>query len=83
MVSWKNIGNYLVDLHGKGKVKFVARTDYNVDNEATQGFAIYVADTAEEAKAMMMGDPCLVNNVMEGELHPLLLFMLGNELLVH
>ena len=31
----------------------------------------------------MMNDPCIVNGIMTGELHPLLVFMLGDEILEH
>ncbi len=72
--------NYLVNLHSQGKVKLVARTDYQIDNELNRGYAVYTADSEVEAKEMMMNDPCIANGVMLGELHPLLLFMLGDKL---
>jgi uncharacterized protein YciI len=72
--------NYLVKLHGEGKIKFVGRTDYDIDNDMNRGLAVYVADSEPEARHLMMNDPCIVNGIMQGELHPLLLFMLGDEI---
>ena len=73
--------NYLVKLHGEGKIKFVSRTNYHIDNDANRGFAVYVADAEQDARNLMMNDPCIVNGVMSGELHPLTVFMLGDEIL--
>jgi len=72
--------NYLVKLHGEGKIKFVSRTNYELDNDANRGLAVYVVDNEQQARDLMMNDPCIVNGVMTGELHPLLVFMLGNEI---
>ena len=75
--------NHLVKLHGEGKIKFVSRTNYDIDNDANRGYAVYVADTEQDARNLMMNDPCIVNGVMLGELHPLTVFMLGNEIVNH
>jgi len=72
--------NHLVDLHGKGKVKFVSRTNYGIEHHANRGLAVYVADNEHEAREMMMNDPTIVNGVMQGELHPLTIFMLGKDI---
>ena len=73
--------NHLVKLHGAGKVKFVGRTDYDIDNDANRGLAVYVADSEQEARNLMMNDPCIVNGVMTGELQPLKVFMLGDQIM--
>ena len=73
--------NNLVKLHSEGKVKFVARTNYPIGHEFIRGYAIYTADSESAAREMMLNDPCIVNGVMLGELHPLLLFMLGDKLI--
>jgi hypothetical protein len=75
--------NYLVKLHGESKIKFVSRTNYDIDNDANRGFAIYVADNGQQALDLMMNDPCIVNGVMLGELHPLTVFMLGDKIIEH
>jgi hypothetical protein len=72
--------NYLVQLHNEGKVKFVARTNYPISHESNRGYAIYTAGSESEAHDMLLNDPCIANGVMQGELHPLLLFMLGDKL---
>jgi uncharacterized protein YciI len=71
--------NYLVKLHEQGQVKFVARTNYEIGNEMNRGYAIYTAPLEQEARNMVMNDPCIVNAIMEAELHPLSLFMLGDK----
>jgi len=73
--------NYLVKLHGEGKIKFVARTNYDIDNDANRGLAVYIGSNELEARELMMKDPCIVNGIMQGELHPLNVFMLGNEII--
>jgi uncharacterized protein YciI len=78
-----NHWNYLVKLHGEGKIKFVARTNYDIDNDANRGLAVYVADNELEARELMMNDPCIVNGVMTGEIHPLNLVILGDKILKH
>ena len=83
-VTNKTLGdhwNYLVKLHGEGKIKFVSRTDYDIDNDANRGLAVYVAANEQEAKGLMSNDPCIVNGVMLGEIHPLKVFMLGDQII--
>ena len=75
--------DYLVKLHAEGKIKFVSRTNYDIDNNANRGLAVYVADNEQQARDLMMNDPCILNGVMIGELHPLTVFMLGAEILNH
>jgi uncharacterized protein YciI len=75
--------NYLVQLHGEGKIKFVSRTSYDIDNDNNRGYAVYVADTEQQARDLMMNDPSIVNGLMTGELHALTVFMLGDKILVH
>ncbi len=72
--------NYLVKLHTEGKIKFVSRTDYDISNDANRGYAVYAAENETEARTMAANDPCIKNNVMDFELHPLKVFMLGSEI---
>jgi uncharacterized protein YciI len=73
---WKR----LVKLHGEGKIKFVSRTNYEISNDANRGFAVYTADSETDVRSLVMNDPCIVNDVMEAEIHPLTVFMLGGEI---
>lgn len=75
--------NHMVKHHSEGKVRLVARTNYQIADENTRGYAIYSAPTEQEAREMMQADPCLTDGIMDAELHPLLLFMLGDKFLGH
>ncbi len=73
--------NYLVDLHSKGIVKVVGRTDYDIDHTHNRGYCIFEAESVEKANEIMVNDPCVIKGVMTAELHPLKLFMLDKQLL--
>lgn len=71
--------NYLVKLHGEGKIIFVSRTNYEIDTHANRGLAVYKAGDKQEAEKLIMNDPCIVNGIMQCEIHPLNVFMLGDK----
>lgn len=71
--------NYLVDLHKKGVMDTVGRTDYEVDNPEMFGIAVFRAANENEAKEIMNNDPCLKYGVMNATLHPFNLALIKNE----
>ncbi len=62
--------NYLKGLHEKGVMKFVGKTDYNVEHENNRGIAVFEAESEEKANEIMNNDPCVVKGVMSASLHP-------------
>lgn len=62
--------NYLVDLHKKGVMDAVGRTNYEVNNPEMFGIAVFRAANEEEATAIMNNDPCVRYSVMRAQLHP-------------
>lgn len=62
--------NYLVDLHKSGVMDAVGRTNYEVDNPAMFGIAVFRATNETEAKEIMNNDPCVKYGVMNATLHP-------------
>lgn len=62
--------NYLVDLHKKGVMEAVGRTNYEVNNPQLFGIAVFHAATESEAKNIMNNDPCVKFEVMNATLHP-------------
>ena len=67
--------NYLVELHSKGIVEVVGRTNYEPGNPGLMGLSVFKADSLQEAEGIMNNDPCIVNGVMTAQLHPFNLFM--------
>lgn len=67
--------NYLVDLHSKGIVEVVGRTNYEPGTPGLMGLSVFKADSLQEAEVIMNNDPCIVNGVMTAQLHPFNLFM--------
>lgn len=67
--------NYLVDLHSKGIVQVVGRTNYEPGNPNLFGIAVFKADSAEAAQQIVNNDPCIIHEVMSASLHPFSLFM--------
>ena len=59
---------YLKGLTAAGVMILVGRTQ-NTD-ESTFGIAIFKAETEDEARAIMQGDPAVANGVMRAELFP-------------
>jgi uncharacterized protein YciI len=62
--------NYLVELHEKGVMEAVGRTNYEVDNPNLFGIAVFNAPNEETACEIMNNDPCVKYNVMSATLHP-------------
>lgn len=62
--------NYLVNLHEQKVMKLVGKTEYEIDNPANKGIAIFEAETREKAEQIMQQDPCVAKGVMSAELHP-------------
>lgn len=62
--------NYLVDLHQKGLMKVVGRTDVDIESDANTGIAIFVAENETAARQIMDNDPCIKNGVMQATLSP-------------
>jgi len=62
--------NFLQQLHAKGVVKFVGKTEYDVDNPNNFGIVIVEADSLDEALGLFASDPCLQAQVMSIECHP-------------
>lgn len=62
--------NYLVDLHQKGVMDAVGRTNYEVDNPDLFGIAVFRATSEETAREIMNNDPCVKYEVMRATLHP-------------
>ena len=62
--------NYLVDLHAKGVMKIVGRTEVPIENPENRGIAIFTAEDEAAAKLIMENDPCIKEGVMEGKLFP-------------
>ena len=59
---------YLQELHAQGTVVLVGRTQE--DNESTIGICVFRADDELAARAIMEGDPAVVEGVMTAELRP-------------
>ena len=62
--------NYLVNLHEKGVMKLVGRTDYEVEHPDIMGIAVFEAASPENANDIMQNDPCVKKGVMTARLHP-------------
>lgn len=62
--------NYLKDLHAKGVMKLVGRTDLSIEEPDNHGIAIFVADSEEAAREIMNNDPAVVNGLMTAKLYP-------------
>lgn len=75
--------NYLVDLNEKGIIKLVGRTDYNIEQDENIGIAIFEAPNKEKAVEILNNDPCMLNSIMSGEVHPLSVLMYNGKVLEH
>jgi uncharacterized protein YciI len=75
--------NYLVGLNEKGVIKLVGRTNYDVDHEDNRGLSVFEAENLEKANEVLNNDPCIVNGVMKGKVHPFTVFMYNGEVLEH
>ena len=62
--------NYLKTLHERGVMKLVGKTNYEIDNDENRGYAIFEAESDEQANEIMNNDPCIVKEVMTAKLHP-------------
>jgi uncharacterized protein YciI len=62
--------SYLVDLHKKGIMDAVGRTNYEVDNPEMFGIAVFHAPNEQDARKIMNNDPCVKYEVMSATLHP-------------
>lgn len=61
---------YLTALYHQNKVQFVGRTDYAPDQPHLKGYVLIATTDQEEATSIMQNDPCVLNKVMEAQLHP-------------
>ena len=68
---------YLVDLHGSGVMQAVGRTDYSPGHQDLFGIAIMTVESEEQAREIMLHDPCIMDGVMTAELHPFHLSLLA------
>jgi uncharacterized protein YciI len=57
-------------LHEKGVAVLVGKSDYEIDNAENFGMCIFQAENTDAAKTLMNNDPCILNEVMNAELHP-------------
>ena len=62
--------NYLKSLHEEGVVKFVGKTDYDIDHTDNRGISIFEATDLDAANKIMLNDPCIKNGVMTAVIHP-------------
>ncbi len=62
--------NYLKGLYEAGVVKFVGKTDYDIDHPENRGLSIFEAENEEKANEIMRNDPCVINGVMTAKVHP-------------
>jgi uncharacterized protein YciI len=62
--------NYLKDLHAKGVMKMVGRTDLSIEDNDNHGIAIFVAENEDAALEIMNNDPAVVNGLMTAKLYP-------------
>lgn len=62
--------NYLKGLFEKGIVKFVGKTEYDIDHPENRGISIFEAESLEQAQEIMNNDPCVINGVMKAVVHP-------------
>ncbi len=62
--------NYLVDLHKKGIMQVVGRTNYEPGHPGLMGIAIFKAETEAAATEIMNNDPCVKYGVMTAKVHP-------------
>lgn len=71
--------NYLKNLFEKGVVKFVGKTEYDMDHPDNRGISIFEAENEAEANKIMQNDPCVINGVMTAVVHPFkIVFNSGN-----
>jgi uncharacterized protein len=62
--------SYLKELHEKGVVIFVGKSDYENDHPDNFGMCVFQAENIDAAKDIMNNDPSVLNGVMYAELHP-------------
>ncbi len=62
--------NYLKNLFEQGVVKFVGKTEYDIDHVDNRGISIFEAENEEQANRIMQNDPCVTNGVMTAKVHP-------------
>jgi len=62
--------NYLKKLFEQGVVKFVGKTEYEIDNPDNCGISIFEAANETEALHIMQNDPCVKQGVMTAKVHP-------------
>ena len=62
--------NYLKNLFETGVVKFVGKTEYDIDHTDNRGISIFEAENEEQANRIMQNDPCVINGVMLATVHP-------------
>ena len=73
--------NYLVGLNAQGIIKLVGRTNYEIDHDENRGISIFEAESLEKANELLNSDPCILNGVMKGKVHPFSTFMYNGEVL--
>jgi uncharacterized protein YciI len=66
---------YLQDLNAKGVIIFVGRT-LTTDKD-TMGLAVFRAQSEDEARQIMKGDPVVKKGVMTATLYPFKVIMQG------
>ena len=62
--------DYLVDLHKKGTVQVVGRTNYETGHPDLTGICIFKAEDEAAATQIMNQDPCVKYGVMTARVHP-------------
>lgn len=62
--------NYLKGLFEAGVVKFVGKTEYDIDHDDNRGISIFEAESLEQAQEIMNNDPCVKNGIMTATVHP-------------
>lgn len=62
--------NYLKELHSKGVMKMVGRTDLSIEDDNNHGIAVFVADNEDAARQIMNNDPAVANGLMTAKLYP-------------
>lgn len=62
--------NYLKELYEKNIIRFVGKTELDIEDIDNTGIAIFSADSLEEAKDLMSSDPAVKCGIMKMRVLP-------------
>ncbi|MFN8299011.1 MAG: YciI family protein [Chitinophagales bacterium] len=74
--------NHLMQMHSKGEVVLVGRTNLPLDHPDNHGYNIFEADSLEQAQQILESDPTIAKGVMTGKVFPFNLALLKGEQVV-